>query len=62
MSQGDSSNEFDTYYLKKQQRERSKAGQEQEMMNSRDLNASFSKGSETEREKTPKRMPTGSRV
>ena len=37
----------------------SKAGQEEEIRESRDLNASFSYGSETEREKTSVRKPTG---
>jgi hypothetical protein len=50
MSQDDSSNEFGTHYVEKQQRERSKAGQEQEIIESRDFNASFSEGSETEKD------------
>jgi hypothetical protein len=55
-------NEFESEYMKKQKRERSKAGQEQDKKESTYVNASFSEGSETEREKTSKRLPTGSQV
>jgi hypothetical protein len=48
--------------MKKLEKERSKAGQEQEELVSEDVNSSFSKNSETEREKTPKRLPTGSQT
>ena len=46
--------------VKKFQREMSKSGQEVKKMESEDPNASFSKNSETEREKTSNRKPTGS--
>jgi hypothetical protein len=45
--------------LKKLQREMSKAGQAEEKMQTQDVNASFSKNSETEREKSSIRKPTG---
>jgi hypothetical protein len=48
--------------MKKLEKERGKAGQEQDEMVSEDVNFSFSKNRETEREKTSKRLPTGSQV
>ena len=48
--------------MKKLEKERSKAGQEQTELVSEDVNSSFSKNSETEREKTSKRLPTGSQM
>lgn len=45
--------------VKKLQREMSKAGQTVEQMRAQDVNASFSKNSETEREKSSIRKPTG---
>ena len=53
-------NESDNKYLKKRQREMSKSGQEEQEIMSRDLNASFSHNSETEREKDFARDATGS--
>jgi hypothetical protein len=50
MSQKEGS-EINNKYMKKRQREMSKAGQEEQEIVSRDLNASFSDNSETEREK-----------
>ena len=44
-------NEFNNKYFKKRQRELSKTGQEEQEIMSRDLNASYSDNSETEREK-----------
>lgn len=44
---------------KKLQREMSKAGQVAEKMSAQDVNASISKNSETEREKSSVRKPTG---
>jgi hypothetical protein len=38
--------------LKKLEKERSKVGQEEEKLESRDVNSSFNENSETEREKT----------
>lgn len=55
-----SENETNTAYVKKLQREMSKAGQEVKKLQFEDPNASFSDGSETEREKTSNRKPTGS--
>ena len=52
-------NEFNNKYLKKRQREMSKAGQEEREIVSSDLNASFSDNSETEREKDFARGATG---
>jgi hypothetical protein len=48
--------------LKKLQKERSKVGQEEENLESRDINSSFNENSETERDKTSKRPPTGSQM
>jgi hypothetical protein len=48
--------------LKKLEKERSKVGQEEENLESRDINSSFNENSETEREKTSKRPPTGSQM
>lgn len=45
--------------MKKLQREMSKAGQTAEKMQTQDINASFSNNSETEREKSSIRKPTG---
>ena len=45
--------------MKKLQREMSKAGQTAEKMTKQDVNASFSNNSETEREKSSIRKPTG---
>jgi hypothetical protein len=45
--------------MKKLQREMSKAGQNAEKMESDDVNSSFSNNSETEREKSSIRKPTG---
>ena len=53
-------NEINNKYLKKRQREMSKSGQEEQEIMSRDLNASFSHNSETEREKDFARDATGS--
>jgi hypothetical protein len=55
-----SENSASTKYIKKMQREMSKVGQEVKKMQSEDVNASFSDNSETEREKTSNRKPTGS--
>jgi hypothetical protein len=44
-------NETDNKYLKKRQREMSKSEQEEQEIMSRDLNAYYSRNSETEREK-----------
>ena len=52
-------NETDNKYWKKRQREMSKAGQEEQEIVSHDLNASFSRNSETEREKDFSRGATG---
>jgi hypothetical protein len=60
MSQNEN-NEINTKYMKKMQREMSKARQDQQKIESQDLNA-FSDNSETEREKTSVRKPTGSDV
>jgi hypothetical protein len=49
----------ETKNMKKLQRELSKAGQEAEKMQAQDVNASFSSNSETEREKSSTRKPTG---
>jgi len=49
----------ETKNTKKMQRELSKAGQMAEKMQTRDVNASFSSNSETEREKSSRRRPTG---
>jgi hypothetical protein len=54
-----SKNEVNTGYEKKFQREMSKAGQEIKKLESEDLNAHFSNNSESEREKTSNRKPTG---
>jgi hypothetical protein len=51
----------ETKNMKKMQRELSKAGQEAEKMQAQDVNASFSSNSETEREKSSKRKPTGTK-
>jgi hypothetical protein len=48
--------------LKKLEKERSKVGQEEEKLESRDVNSSFNENSETEREETSKRPPTGSQL
>jgi hypothetical protein len=45
--------------MKKLQREMSKAGHTAEKMQTQDINASFSNNSETEREKSSIRKPTG---
>ena len=58
MSQSGNS-ELNTKYMNKVQREMSKPAQEEQKMESQDLNASFSDNSETEREKTSVRRPTG---
>lgn len=55
-----STNKANPKYIKKIQREMSKVGQEVKKMQSEDVNASFSKNSETEREKTSNRKPTAS--
>jgi hypothetical protein len=52
--------EYNNKSKKKLQREMSKAGQEVKKMQSEDVNASFSDNSETERERTSNRKPTGS--
>jgi hypothetical protein len=52
--------EYNSKSKKKLQREMSKAGQQVKKMQSEDVNASFSDNSETEREKTSNRKPTGS--
>lgn len=49
----------ETKNMKKLQRELSKAGQAAEKMQAQDVNASYSSNSETEREKSSKRRPTG---
>jgi hypothetical protein len=49
----------ETKSMKKLQRELSKAGQTAEKMQKEDVNASFSNNSETEREKSSTRKPTG---
>ena len=49
----------ETKSMKKFQRELSKAGQTAEKMQEQDVNASFSNNSETEREKSSVRNPTG---
>ena len=54
-----SENEANTGDEKKFQREMSKAGQEVKKLESEDPNAHFSNNSETEREKTSNRKPTG---
>jgi hypothetical protein len=48
--------------LKKLEKERSKVVQEEENLESRDVNSSFNENSETEREKTSKSPPTGSQM
>jgi hypothetical protein len=48
--------------LKKLEKERSKVEQEEENLESRDINSSFNENSETERQKTSKRPPTGSQM
>ena len=50
---------FENKSAKKLQREMSKAGQTEDKMEERDVNTSFSKNSETEREKSSIRKPTG---
>ena len=50
---------FENKTGKKLQREMSKAGQMADKIKERDVNASFSKNSETEREKSSVRKPTG---
>jgi hypothetical protein len=54
-----SQDEFENKTIKKFQREMSKAGQNAEKIESHDVNAFFSSNSETEREKSSKRRPTG---
>jgi len=52
-------NGTDNKYLKKRQREMSKSWQEEQEIMSRDHNASYSRNSETEREKDFARGATG---
>ena len=52
-------NETDNKYLKKRQRKMSKSEQEEQEIMSRDLNAYYSRNSETEREKDYARGATG---
>jgi hypothetical protein len=54
-----SQRELENKSIKKFQREMSKAEQKAEKMESQDVNASFSNNSETEREKSSIRKPTG---
>lgn len=55
-----SENDANAKNIKKMHREMSKVGQEVKKMQSEDINASLSENSETEREKTSNRKPTGS--